>query len=67
MNQSRNGIPIVQTTRAWRDNLSGYVLKPESSRTRMCFLITAGAVIAAVIDYRLFDRSIFRAVAEMIR
>tara|TARA_R110002049_G_C8712679_1_gene524126 strand:- start:64 stop:267 length:204 start_codon:yes stop_codon:yes gene_type:complete len=67
MNQSRNGIPIVQTTRAWRDNLSGYVMKPESSRMRMCFMVTVGAVIAAVIDYRLFDQSIFSAVAEMIR
>ncbi len=33
----------------------------------MCFMVTVGAVIAAVIDYRLFDQSIFSAVAEMIR
>jgi dTDP-4-dehydrorhamnose 3,5-epimerase-like enzyme len=67
MKQSGNGIPVVQTAGTWREAVRGYVMKPQSSKTRTVVMVLLGMVVAAAVDYRLFDQSLFSAVAGVIR
>jgi len=67
MKQSKNGIPAVQTVGTWREAVNGYVMKPQSSRTRTIVMLTFGMLAAAAVDYRLFDQSLLRALTEFVR
>jgi len=67
MKQSGNEIPVVQTAKSWREAVSGYVMKPQSSKTRTVVMVMLGILVAAAVDYRLFDQSLWNAVAKALR